>query len=189
MYFIGQAESRSDGFVTQTASNHKLRLILSSVVYSADKAGPYVLSFLHLLHPPTLQNGSTHYPRRTYSGKASLGVLADYRTWYHTPDSYWSCWRKQSLWGRYLAERRPQCGHCCYQSGNPVSIASKWHHWDYVNFETVCTNELTRQHGEISCIQQFYAIPQAVRPKEKDCIFFATHEPCSLCQSHPLFGS
>ncbi|WVR03308.1 hypothetical protein IAU60_000299 [Kwoniella sp. DSM 27419] len=38
-------------------------------------------------------------------------------------------------------------------------------------------------HGEINCIQQFYAIPPTQRPQAKDCIFFSTHEPCSLCLS------
>ena len=42
-------------------------------------------------------------------------------------------------------------------------------------------------HGEINCIQQFYtqSYPDAAsRPDpRKDCIFFATHEPCSLCLS------
>jgi tRNA(Arg) A34 adenosine deaminase TadA len=42
-------------------------------------------------------------------------------------------------------------------------------------------------HGEINCIQQFFTVdyPEtATRPDPaKDCIFFATHEPCSLCLS------
>jgi tRNA(Arg) A34 adenosine deaminase TadA len=42
-------------------------------------------------------------------------------------------------------------------------------------------------HGEINCIQQFFTVdyPDAsTRPSpSKDCIFFATHEPCSLCLS------
>lgn len=38
-------------------------------------------------------------------------------------------------------------------------------------------------HGEINCIQQFFKIPKDTRPDPKDCIFFATHEPCSLCLS------
>lgn len=36
-------------------------------------------------------------------------------------------------------------------------------------------------HGEINCIQQFYSL--ADHPSPKDCVFFATHEPCSLCTS------
>ncbi|KAM0787844.1 hypothetical protein ACM66B_003897 [Microbotryomycetes sp. NB124-2] len=38
-------------------------------------------------------------------------------------------------------------------------------------------------HGEINCIQQFYQMPKDSRPDPKECIFFATHEPCSLCLS------
>lgn len=42
-------------------------------------------------------------------------------------------------------------------------------------------------HGEINCIQQFFTVDYpdpATRPSPgKDCIFFATHEPCSLCLS------
>ena len=38
-------------------------------------------------------------------------------------------------------------------------------------------------HGEINCIQTFFQSPKEGRPKTKDCIFFATHEPCSLCLS------
>ena len=38
-------------------------------------------------------------------------------------------------------------------------------------------------HGEINCIQQFFASPAEGRPSTKECVFFATHEPCSLCLS------
>ncbi|KAH7066135.1 cytidine/deoxycytidylate deaminase family protein [Paraphoma chrysanthemicola] len=42
-------------------------------------------------------------------------------------------------------------------------------------------------HGEINCIQQFFTVDYpdpTTRPSpSKDCIFFATHEPCSLCLS------
>src|ERR1700761_6968234 len=38
-------------------------------------------------------------------------------------------------------------------------------------------------HGEINCIQTFFASPKEGRPQTKDCVFFATHEPCSLCLS------
>jgi len=38
-------------------------------------------------------------------------------------------------------------------------------------------------HGEINCIQTFFANPKEGRPETRDCIFFATHEPCSLCLS------
>lgn len=39
-------------------------------------------------------------------------------------------------------------------------------------------------HGEVNCIQEFFTkIPAECRPSPKDCIFYATHEPCSLCLS------
>jgi tRNA(Arg) A34 adenosine deaminase TadA len=38
-------------------------------------------------------------------------------------------------------------------------------------------------HGEINCIQEFFKLPKEGRPETKECVFFATHEPCSLCLS------
>ncbi|KAK3292454.1 cytidine deaminase-like protein [Chaetomium fimeti] len=38
-------------------------------------------------------------------------------------------------------------------------------------------------HGEVNCIQEFFASAPEGRPATKDCIFFSTHEPCSLCLS------
>lgn len=39
-------------------------------------------------------------------------------------------------------------------------------------------------HGETNCIQEFFTqIPKESRPNPKDCVFYATHEPCSLCLS------
>ncbi|CAK7207566.1 hypothetical protein SEUCBS139899_010376 [Sporothrix eucalyptigena] len=51
---------------------------------------------------------------------------------------------------------------------------------------TVATNnerDSPLLHGEINCIQTFFASPADGRPATKDCIFFCTHEPCSLCLS------
>lgn len=48
--------------------------------------------------------------------------------------------------------------------------------------ETNNERESPLLHGEINCIQQFFKLP-GERPQTKDCIFFATHEPCSLCLS------
>lgn len=51
---------------------------------------------------------------------------------------------------------------------------------------TVATNNESVSpllHGEINAIQTFFTLPAANRPATKDCIFFATHEPCSLCLS------
>lgn len=38
-------------------------------------------------------------------------------------------------------------------------------------------------HGEVHALKRFYELPRAERPETKDCIFLATHEPCSLCLS------
>jgi tRNA(Arg) A34 adenosine deaminase TadA len=38
-------------------------------------------------------------------------------------------------------------------------------------------------HGEVHCLKCFYEMPKARRPGTGDCIFLATHEPCSLCLS------
>jgi tRNA(Arg) A34 adenosine deaminase TadA len=38
-------------------------------------------------------------------------------------------------------------------------------------------------HGEIHAIKRFYELSEHDRPAPKDCIFLATHEPCSLCLS------
>ena len=38
-------------------------------------------------------------------------------------------------------------------------------------------------HGEIHAIKKFYELPATERPAPKDCVFLATHEPCSLCLS------
>lgn len=38
-------------------------------------------------------------------------------------------------------------------------------------------------HGEMHAIKRFYELPSAERPAPKDCLFLATHEPCSLCLS------
>lgn len=38
-------------------------------------------------------------------------------------------------------------------------------------------------HGEMHALKRFYELPRAKRPATDDCIFLATHEPCSLCLS------
>lgn len=57
---------------------------------------------------------------------------------------------------------------------------------------TVATNNEQASpllHGEINCIQQFFSssppdtTSSAPRPATRDCVFVATHEPCSLCLS------
>ena len=38
-------------------------------------------------------------------------------------------------------------------------------------------------HGEMHAIKRFYELPAIGRPAPADCLFLATHEPCSLCLS------
>ena len=38
-------------------------------------------------------------------------------------------------------------------------------------------------HGEMHAIKRFYELPADQRPSPKECLFLATHEPCSLCLS------
>jgi tRNA(Arg) A34 adenosine deaminase TadA len=38
-------------------------------------------------------------------------------------------------------------------------------------------------HGEVHALKRFYEMPRKERPDTRDCIFLATHEPCSLCLS------
>lgn len=38
-------------------------------------------------------------------------------------------------------------------------------------------------HGEIHAIKRFFELPRESRPESRDCLFLATHEPCSLCLS------
>ena len=38
-------------------------------------------------------------------------------------------------------------------------------------------------HGEMHAIKSFFEMPADQRPAVKDCLFLATHEPCSLCLS------
>lgn len=46
------------------------------------------------------------------------------------------------------------------------------------------TNEETRNpllHGEISCLNRFWALPRESRPPPAECLFLSTHEPCPMC--------
>tara|TARA_Y100001936_G_scaffold253992_1_gene323160 strand:+ start:8360 stop:8827 length:468 start_codon:yes stop_codon:yes gene_type:complete len=38
-------------------------------------------------------------------------------------------------------------------------------------------------HGEVHALKKFYELAAVDRPDPKNCLFLATHEPCSLCLS------
>lgn len=43
-------------------------------------------------------------------------------------------------------------------------------------------------HGEVHALKKLYEMPRDQRPAPKDCIFYATHEPCPLCLSAITWG-
>jgi tRNA(Arg) A34 adenosine deaminase TadA len=49
--------------------------------------------------------------------------------------------------------------------------------------ETNNETENPMWHGEMHAIKRFFELPADQRPEVKDCLFLATHEPCSLCLS------
>ena len=71
------------------------------------------------------------------------------------------------------------------QSGNKLFGAAILRKSDLsvVIAETNNETENPLWHGEMHAIKRFYELPADQRPDPKDCIFLATHEPCSLCLS------
>ncbi len=69
--------------------------------------------------------------------------------------------------------------------GNKLFGAAILHKSDLslVLAETNNESENPLWHGEIHALKRFYEMPKASRPDTKDCLFIATHEPCSLCLS------
>ena len=43
-------------------------------------------------------------------------------------------------------------------------------------------------HGEMHTLKKFYELDTNKRPKEKDCMFLSSHEPCSMCLSAITFS-
>ena len=71
------------------------------------------------------------------------------------------------------------------ESGNKVFGAAILNKSD-LSLVIAGTNAETQNplfHGEIATLNAFYDLLVAERPATKDCIFIATHEPCSLCLS------
>lgn len=79
--------------------------------------------------------------------------------------------------------------HLGVSSGSKLFGAAILSRYTLLPLTTATNNERVSPllHGEINCIQHFFTITfpdPATRPDPKtDCIFFATHEPCSLCLS------
>ena len=60
--------------------------------------------------------------------------------------------------------------------------------WSTVIAETNNETENPLWHGEIHALKRFYELPREGRQKPADCLFLATHEPCSLCLSAITWG-
>lgn len=70
-------------------------------------------------------------------------------------------------------------------AGNKVFGAAILHKSDLSLVIAGTNNEVENplNHGEISTLNAFYALPADQRPATGDCVFVSTHEPCSLCLS------
>jgi tRNA(Arg) A34 adenosine deaminase TadA len=70
-------------------------------------------------------------------------------------------------------------------TGNKIFGAAVLRKSDWSLVVTAVNNETENPlwHGEIHAIKKLYELPAERRPLPADCLFLATHEPCSLCLS------
>ncbi len=75
-------------------------------------------------------------------------------------------------------------------AGNKVFGAAILNKSDWSTVLAATNNETENPlwHGEMHAIKKLYELSPARRPAPKDCIFVATHEPCSLCLSAIAWG-
>ena len=75
-------------------------------------------------------------------------------------------------------------------SGNKIFGAAILNKDNYSLVAAGSNNEIENPiwHGEIYTIKKFYELNHGMRPKEKNCIFLSSHEPCSLCLSAITFS-
>ena len=75
-------------------------------------------------------------------------------------------------------------------SGNKIFGAAIIKKDDYSLVVAGSNNETENPlwHGETHTLKKFYEIDNETRPKEKNCIFLSSHEPCSLCLSAITFS-
>ena len=76
------------------------------------------------------------------------------------------------------------------EHGNKIFGAAIINKEDYSMVVAGSNNETENPiwHGEISTLKKFYELDISKRPKEKNCIFLSSHEPCSLCLSAITFS-
>ena len=74
--------------------------------------------------------------------------------------------------------------------GNKIFGAAIINKDDYSLVTVGSNNEMENPiwHGEIHTLKKFYELDNKMRPKEKNCIFLSSHEPCSLCLSAITFS-
>jgi len=60
--------------------------------------------------------------------------------------------------------------------------------WSVIIAETNNEIENPLWHGEMHAIKKLYEQNRATLPDPKECVFLATHEPCSLCLSAITWG-
>ena len=75
-------------------------------------------------------------------------------------------------------------------AGNKIFGAAIINKEDYSTVIAGSNNETENPiwHGEIYTLKKFYELDNKIRPKEKNCIFLSSHEPCSLCLSAITFS-
>ena len=75
-------------------------------------------------------------------------------------------------------------------AGNKIFGAAIINKEDYSMVIAGANNETENPiwHGEIYTLKKFYELDNKIRPKEKNCIFLSSHEPCSLCLSAITFS-
>jgi len=76
------------------------------------------------------------------------------------------------------------------EAGNKIFGAAIINKEDYSMVVAGSNNETENPiwHGEIYTLKKFYELDNKLRPKEKNCIFLSSHEPCSLCLSAITFS-
>ena len=76
------------------------------------------------------------------------------------------------------------------EAGNKIFGAAIINKEDYSMVIAGANNETENPiwHGEIYTLKKFYELDNKIRPKEKNCIFLSSHEPCSLCLSAITFS-
>lgn len=76
------------------------------------------------------------------------------------------------------------------QTGNKIFGAAILRRSDWSLVLAATNNEIANPlwHGEMHAIKLLYELPTDQRPDPADCLFVATHEPCTLCLSAIAWG-